>query len=56
MLLPFGVTGLGELRITWNSYTAIREAEAKLTALTEILNDMVMAGITWTTGIPVQAI
>jgi len=42
----------GELRITWNSYTAIRAAEAKLAALTEALNDMVMAGITWTTSFP----
>ena len=42
----------GELRITWNSYTAIREAEAKFEALTEALNDMVMAGITWTTSFP----
>lgn len=42
----------GELRITWNSYTAIRAAEAKFDALTEALNDMVMAGITWTTSFP----
>ena len=42
----------GELRITWNSYTAIRAAEAKFAALSEALNDMVMAGITWTTSFP----
>jgi len=42
----------GELRITWNSYTAIRAAEAKFATLSEALNDMVMAGITWTTSFP----
>jgi len=42
----------GELRITWRSYTAMKQAEANFERLSEALNEMVMAGITWSTSFP----
>ena len=42
----------GELRIDWTSYTAMKQAEANFDQLTESLNEMVMAGITWSTSFP----
>ena len=42
----------GELRIDWSSYVAMRMAESKIDQLTESLNEMVMAGITWSTSFP----
>lgn len=42
----------GELRIDWRSYTAMKLAEANFAQLTESLNEMVMAGIAWSTSFP----
>ncbi|MHB8123473.1 MAG: hypothetical protein ACYDG4_15120 [Desulfuromonadaceae bacterium] len=41
-----------EVRVGWNSYTAMRRAEERYAAISETLGDMLAAGITWSTSFP----
>ncbi len=42
----------GEVLVCWNSYTAMRMAQAKYPAIKEALDDMIAAGISWITFFP----
>lgn len=41
-----------EVRVCWNSYTAMRQAEARYAILSETLNSMLAAGVSWSTSFP----
>lgn len=41
-----------ELRVDWNSYVAMKAAEAKIDKISEALDEAVAAGVTWSTSFP----
>jgi hypothetical protein len=42
----------GEVRVCWNSFAAMRRAQDNYAAVQAALNDMIAAGITWSTAFP----
>jgi len=42
----------GEIRVDWNSFSAMKAAEANFDRISEALNESVVAGVTWSTSFP----
>ncbi|MGB5101047.1 MAG: hypothetical protein WBN94_10685 [Methanothrix sp.] len=42
----------GEVRLCWNSYTAMRRAQEQYAAVKGAMDDMIAAGVSWSTAFP----
>jgi len=42
----------GDVRVCWNSYITMRTAQERYEAVKEALDDMIAAGVSWTTAFP----